>query len=442
MSSQNIGPHRVDKYWDRRIETISRDELRQSQADNIRKQLEYVYRLSSFYREKFARDKFHPMDFRSMGELQLIPMTRKNELREAISNSGNPLPHLCVSRENIAGFGCSRGTTGKPTFSAFTQEDIDLRVECYTRSFLQIGLKRKRLLHSMIGIQSITHFVLREAARRLGLGYISDGVDNLSNSVHIGRWLKPDALITGVRTLFEMEKILEAENHLPRDVFSYERIVLYGDVVGTHLVGHVRERWGAQHVFSLSGSAADLLWYNFDCDTHAGNHCLNEDMFLVEVIDPTNGHPVKNGEKGELVVTDLLSKGAPHIRWNLEDIVIPLYEPCECGRTHLRLKYLGRALYEINIEGKEVFPAEIELLLWSIKEVEGAEFRIVKYAREMDCLRLQVEVGQKQDQGLKARIGNHLEDRLGIDVEVEFVSPGELPVMDIKSHRVLDLTKP
>ena len=440
MNLQSKAANADGKYWDREIETLSRDKLRKIQEDRLKEQLMYVYKYSPFYRDIFVRHKFHPEDFKSIDDVQQIPITHKDELRKAISKANNALPHLCVPKDRIAGFGCSRGTTGEPTFSAFTQKDIDLRVECYTRSLFQIGLSEKSVFHSMIGIQSITHFVLREVARRLGVVYINDGVDNFLNSVHIGRWLKSTALFTGVRTLLEMEKILEKENQLPRDIFTYERVVLYGDVIASHLISHVKMKWDIPHVFSLSGSAADLLWYNFDCSTHSGNHCLNEDMFLVEVIDLRNGRSVKEGEKGMLVVTDLLSEGAPHIRWNLEDVVIPFYEPCLCGRTHMRLKYLGRALYEVNIKGKEVFPVEIEHLLWNINEIEGAEFRIVKYAKEMDYLKLQIELSHKERQELRKKIIRHLQDRLGVDVEIEFVALGELPAMDIKTPRVIDLT--
>jgi len=73
-----------------------------------------------------------------MEDIGRIPKTNKDELRKAVLKSGNPLPHLCVSASEISGFGISRGTTGMSTFAAFTQEDVDLRVECYTRSFLQI----------------------------------------------------------------------------------------------------------------------------------------------------------------------------------------------------------------------------------------------------------------------------------------------------------------
>ena len=440
MNLQSKAANADGKYWDREIETLSRDKLRKIQEDRLKEQLMYVYKYSPFYRDIFVRHKFHPEDFKSIDDVQQIPITHKDELREAISKANNPLPHLCVPKDRIAGFGCSRGTTGEPTFSAFTKKDIDLRVERYTRSLYQLGLREKDSLHTMMGIIMITHFVLRDAARRLGVAYINDGVDNLSNSIHIGRWLKPTALFTGVRTLLEMEKLLEKENQLPKDIFAYERVVLYGDVIASHLINHVKMKWDIPNVFSLGGSAADLLWYNFDCSTHSGNHCLNEDMFLIEVIDPRSGIPVKEGEKGMLVVTDLLSKGAPHIRWNLEDVVIPFYETCLCGRTHIRLKYLGRALYEVNIKGKEIFPNEIEHLLWNIKEIEGAEFRIVKYAKEMDYLKLQIELSHEERQELKKKIIRHLQDRLGVDVEIEFVAPGELPAMGVKTPRLIDLT--
>jgi len=430
-----------DGFWDKDIETIERDKLIKLQEERLKEQLEYVFRHSPFYKEKFIKEEFHPRDFESMADIQRIPKTCKDELRQGILKSRNPLPHLCSSRDKIAGFGCSRGTTGMSTFSAFAQDDIDLRTECYARSLFQMGLSPKALFHSMMGIQSITHFILKEAANKLGSIYVNDGVDNLPISIQIGRSLKPNVLLTGVRTLLEMEKALKTEELLPKDAFSYKIAILYGDVVGRHLINHVKKRWGVNEVFSLGGSAADLLWYNFDCPYHLGNHCLNEDMFLVEVIDPKNGRPVKSGEKGELVVTDLCSKGAPHIRWNLEDVVIPLYEPCACGRTHMRLKYLGRSLYEVKINEKAIFPAEIEHFLWGIPEIAGAEFRIVKYAGEMDRLKLQVEAGQWQNKGVKAKISRYLEDKLGIEVDVELVTPGQLPVMDIKTPRVLDLTR-
>jgi len=294
----------------------------------------------------------------------------------------------------------------------------------------------------MIGIQSITHFIFRQAAERLKIRYLNDGVDNLQNSIQMGKWLKPDVLLTGVRTLLQMEDIIEKDDLLPRDIFNYEKIILYGDVITNKLIEHIKERWGAKEIYSLGGSAADILWYNFSCPYQIGNHCLNEDMFLVEVIDPQSGDPVKSGQRGELVVTDLCSRGAPHIRWNLEDIVIPFYEPCECGRTHIRLRYIGRSHYMVMIKGKVIFPSDIENHLWDIEELDRAEFRIVKYSKNMEFLKLDIELEKSQHkEGLKQKIKRYLKDRLDVDVEIRFLLKGELPVLKVKTVRLLDLTK-
>jgi hypothetical protein len=91
MNPQGKGLDRDDRYWDRNIETIARNELRRIQEYRLKEQLTYVYKHSPFYRDKFNRYQFHPKDFKSMDDIQRIPITHKDELREAISKSGNPL---------------------------------------------------------------------------------------------------------------------------------------------------------------------------------------------------------------------------------------------------------------------------------------------------------------------------------------------------------------
>lgn len=149
-----------------------------------------------------------------------------------------------------------------------------------------------------------------------------------------------------------------------------------------------------------------------------------------------------SGQRGELVVTDLCTRGTPHIRWNLEDIVIPNYEPCPCGRTHVRLRYLGRSIYMIRIQGKTIFPIEIEDILWKLPQLEGAEFRLVKYAEEMDQLRLQIEYPPKKlDQALTSELKKEIKKELGFDSEIEFLPFEEFKIMDAKALRILDLKK-
>ena len=92
MNPQNKELNRDDRYWDRDIETISRDKLRGIQEDRLKEQLDYVYKHSAFYRDKFVSEKFNPKDFRSMEDIPRIPITHKDELTETFQ--------LMINQEN------------------------------------------------------------------------------------------------------------------------------------------------------------------------------------------------------------------------------------------------------------------------------------------------------------------------------------------------------
>lgn len=433
--------HRDERYWNRAIETMSREELKRLQERRLRSQIKYVYKNSPFYRRKYKKAGIVPDDIRTIEDLSRLPVTTKDEMREAIKEYGNPFPHLCTPIERIVGFGPSRGTTGEPTFYAFTREDIQRRVEWMARAFYQMGLRQGMLFHAMMAIQRMTHFVMKAAVEMIGGVYVNDGVDNPPISIQMGKWLRPSILLTGTRNLLAMEKVLmEEEGRLPRDAFDYRSVILYGDVLGKGIVDHVREFWGAKDVFNLAGSAADLLWLNFDCPEHLGNHCINEDMFVIEVIDQQTGRGVEEGKWGELVVTDLCTKGTPHVRWNLEDAVIPHYDPCPCGRTHVRLTYLGRSIYRLTVKGRTIFPVEVEDILWGIPEIRGAEFRMVKFADDMDRLKVEIEsFPGRSYEDLKAIVRREIKKELAVDSEIDFIPPDRMKIMDAKAMRILDL---
>ena len=47
---------------------------------------------------------------------------------------------------------------------------------------------------------------------------------------------------------------------------------------------------------------------------------MNEDHFIVEVIDPVDGHPLGPGTEGELVFTTLTKEALPLLRYRTRDI--------------------------------------------------------------------------------------------------------------------------
>jgi phenylacetate-coenzyme A ligase PaaK-like adenylate-forming protein len=79
--------------------------------------------------------------------------------------------------------------------------------------------------------------------------------------------------------------------------------------------------------------------FGIDCTEHAGIH-ISEDLILPEILD-ADGRPVPDGEPGQrLLITSLVGRTLPLIRYELGDVVRATREPCACGRTLLRITEL------------------------------------------------------------------------------------------------------
>jgi phenylacetate-CoA ligase len=170
----------------------------------------------------------------------------------------------------------------------------------------------------------------------------------------------------------------------------------------------------------------------FECVAQAGLH-VNEAEFIAEVVEPGTGRPA---HEGELVLTNLGRAGSPAIRYRTGDRVRVAKDPCECGRTFVRLEggIMGRVDDMLIVRGVNVFPAAIEGIVRRFPEVD--EFLIEVYARgTLDEVRLLVELRGAADAG--RLVQEQLRAGLGIRVEVVPVPPRSLPRYELKARRVI-----
>jgi phenylacetate-CoA ligase len=171
-----------------------------------------------------------------------------------------------------------------------------------------------------------------------------------------------------------------------------------------------------------------------------------EDHFLPEIINPDTGEVLPDGEKGELVITTITKEGIPLIRYRTRDITRLLKEPCICGRTHARIERLsGRSDDMLIIRGVNVFPSQIESVLFNIKGVEPHYQLIVEREGTLDTLEIQVEVNEqtfsdeiKVLQGLSGKIRKEIKDLLGVTCKVRLVEPKSITRSEGKARRVID----
>jgi phenylacetate-CoA ligase len=197
----------------------------------------------------------------------------------------------------------------------------------------------------------------------------------------------------------------------------------------------IEETWGAK-CYDHPG-ATEVGAFGFECGAKPGGVHVNEGEFIAEIIDPNSGEPIKEGEKGELVITNLGRIGSPVIRYRTGDLVQPCSQACRCGRPFLLLEggVLGRADDMIVIRGVNVFPSAVENVMREFPEIE--EFRVEVFDKEaMRELRLILEpAAQSSLQGLEEKVRQRTRERIGLRPEVELVPPGTLPRFELKAKR-------
>ncbi|MGE5819754.1 MAG: phenylacetate--CoA ligase family protein, partial [Deltaproteobacteria bacterium] len=196
------------------------------------------------------------------------------------------------------------------------------------------------------------------------------------------------------------------------------------------------EIWGAK-CYDHAG-ATEIGPYAFECQARPGGIHINEAEYIAEVIDPATGGPVAEGEKGELIMTNLGRLGSPIIRYRTGDLVQPSFEPCPCGRPFFLLKggVLGRIDDMIVVRGVNVFPSAIENVMREFNEIE--EFKIETFIRE-ELREIKLTVEPRADcasvTGLDERVVRRFRERLGLRPYVEMVSCGTLPRFELKARR-------
>ena len=185
----------------------------------------------------------------------------------------------------------------------------------------------------------------------------------------------------------------------------------------------------------------------YECSAQQGMH-INEDHFLVEVIDPDTGEVLPEGSQGELVFTSLDKKAFPLLRYRTRDICVLTREKCSCGRTHVRMmKPKGRSDDMLIIRGVNVFPSQIETVL--LNHGYAANYQIIiGRVNNTDTLDVKVELmpqmftdSVSEIDERRRELENGIKNILGIKAKVSLVAPKSIARSEGKAVRVIDNRK-
>jgi phenylacetate-CoA ligase len=426
------------------FETLPRPALKALQLKRLQNCLSRVYANVPFYRNSFDKAGIRLDDVKSLEDLQRLPFTYKQDMRDSY-----PYGLFAAPMEDIVRIHASSGTTGKPTVVGYTRKDIDIWSELMARSFVAAGVHKGDIIHNAYGYGLFTGGLgAHYGAERLGASVIPMSGGNTKKQIMIMQDFGSTVLTcTPSYSLFMAEEARE-------EGVDFRNLNLHVGIFGA-------EPWSetmrAEIESKLNLCAIDIYGLSeimgpgvaIECrEAKKGLH-IWEDHFIPEIINPDTGELLPAGETGELVITTITKEGIPLIRYRTRDITCINYEPCSCGRTHARINRMsGRSDDMLIIRGVNVFPSQIESILMGIEGVEPHYLLIVDRKDNLDTLEVQVEVDDrlfsdeiKHLQTLSHVIEKEIKDMLGVTCKARLVESRTIARSEGKAKRVIDNRK-
>lgn len=402
------------------------------QLHKLNHMLVHLAHFNQFYQEKLETVR---LPLKSLDEMQKLPFTTKKEL-VADQTDYPPFGRNHTYEESrYVRYHQTSGTTGRPLKVLDTQESWDWWRDCWTEVFRSAGVTADdRVFLAFSFGPFIGFWSAYEAAKKIGTLVIPGGGQSSSDRLISIIDNKASVLLCTPSYALHLAELAAAQ-HLDIKNSRINTLILAGEPGGS--IPSVRERiesaWNAK-VFDHVGMT-EMGAYGYSCSAQSGIH-INEAEFIAEVIDPNTLEPVAEGEKGELVLTNLGRLGYPLIRYRTGDLVQKTSERCHCGNTYRFFSggIVGRADDMVVIRGINIYPQSLEAIIREYSEI--TEFRIVYYTEEeMNQVKVQIETNTPE---IKRHLEKKLRERLGLRIDAEIVEAGSLPRFEMKSRRVLD----
>lgn len=415
----------TERIRDPKIECMSRDEMAVLQSKRLVDVVNRVYNNVEFYRKKMQDLGVEPGDIKGIEDINKLPFTTKEDLRDHY-----PFGLLAIPKKDVVRVQGTSGTTGKLTLASYSQKDIDVWGECVARCLTMAGLTDEDVLHICYGYGLFTGGLgLDFGAKALGAMAIPMSAGNTKRQMMCMEDFGATAFAcTPSYALYLAESMQEAG--------VVDRLKLKAGI-------HGAEPWTEE----MRKKIESILHINCfdiyglceitgpgvaqDCIHHTGLH-IHHDYFYPEVLNPATHEACADHETGELVFTTLAKEAMPLIRYRTKDLTSIDHSACACGRTLPRIsKFTGRTDDMKVIRGVNVFPTQVETALLSMGGAVAPHYlMIVDREDNLDVLTVMVEVDEsmfsdeiRKLDALKNKIGAVLKQALGVSVRVKLVEP-------------------
>ena len=426
--------------WDPLHECLERKDLERLQLERLRSTLERVAKVPC-YKDKFAASGISPDDIHSLDDMAKLPFTTKEDLRQ-----NYPYGMFAVPMRDVVRIHSSSGTTGKPTVVGYSRKDLDDWSGLVARFMTAAGVLPDDIVHIAFGYGLFTGaFGLHYGAELIGSAVIPMSGGNTERQIMILKDYEATALVCTPSYALTLADRIEKMGHDPRTYLSLKVGLFGGEPWSEELRREIEKRLNIVATDNYGLSEIVGPGVAGECLCKKGMHIF-EDHFIPEIIDPETGEVLREGEKGELVLTNIVQEAIPLIRYRTRDITRLHYDKCDCGRTMVRMeKTMGRSDDMLIIKGVNVFPTQIEEVLFQVEGCEPHYQLIVEREGTLDTLEVQVEVNEniffdemRKQRAFVEMLEKRLATNIGLHAKIKLVEPSAMPRHEGKANRIID----
>jgi phenylacetate-CoA ligase len=317
--------------WQGRIPYRPAGVIARRRDRRVRHSVVHAWRHVPFYREAMRRIGLAPEDISCAADLAKLPLID----RDQVQSDPDRFVSDAAPRETLRAFPTS-GTYGQP-----------MRVLYDGRAILEIALHEERVravLRKLIG-KPIRHRELffataHHAARQLGQEYrersllprglrvsmhASPAIDSPEEMLDVIAATRPN-VIAGYGS--SMEALFVHALATDADLGTVKVVRYSGDELSDPIKEVIRRRFRIPVIATYNSIEAPAI--GFECESNRGLH-QNEDLYPVRVIG-AGGEEVREGEAGDVVISNLVNRGTVLLNYRLADRVRRLPGRCPCGR--------------------------------------------------------------------------------------------------------------
>jgi phenylacetate-CoA ligase len=426
--------------WNPEYECMDRGDLAKLQLRRLQSTVAWVYERVPYYREQLEARGVRPRDIKTLADVRLLPFTDKTALRDTY-----PFGLFAVPLEEVVRLHSSSGTTGKPIVVGYTRGDINTWTDLTARVACAAGVHRGDLVDMSFLYGMFTGgWGMHYGIERIGATIIPAGSGSTERHIMMMRDFGTTVLVATPSYALYLAEVGEGMgvdfSELPL------RLGLFGgEPVSAAAKREIEERLGIVATDNYGLSEVMGPGVSGECQCHAGQH-IAEDHLLWEVVDPETGEPVAEGEQGEIVFTSLTKEAFPVLRYRTHDLTRVTTDRCECGRTLARMEPVRTRTDDmLIIRGVNVFPSQVEDVIFSIEGVRPHYLIVVERKHGLDDLEVRIEVAEEVFSDIMAdmvafqrTVADRLQTVIGLRAKITLVEPGSIERSMGKSVRVLD----